>query len=647
MVKLSSVQGRFVLLFSAFFLLVTVSAGLTFWGLATQRQDALIVNLAGRQRMLVQQMTREALEIGMGEAELHVGSLGEASRVFDQTLMAMRNGGPAPYLPGQDVSLPPARSPALLDQLSQVSAAWQGFHASLQTILTEPPTSPAFQAALLEIETASLDLVQKSDAAVRLFESASTQKVTRLRRVQAAFLVCALFLLAAGAWFVRGQVLVPLRRLGQAAMRIGGGDLSTRVEVGGLDEIRSLEENFDLMRARLFASHEETQAWADQLEQRVARRTQELEALYTVSREISSRLGIEDVLRSVTQKTRELLDCDVVFLCTLEEGGGTMVLQATSGPEQAIERSTSPVYSGTVARVLEGDRALRCDDGACRGYCEIMASAYRASHLAAPLKIEKQIIGALCVGSAQPGRFSDESAAVLTKLANVAAVALQNARLYDQVERLAAAEERQRIAAEMHDGLAQTLSSAKMAVDQAALQVEAGRLAEAVDILERIHLSLDRAVADTRQAIASLQEQGPPNAPLQEQLAKLAEEFSARGIPVYCSSTLPAPVILPRQECEQVLRVAREALLNAENHSRANRIDLRLSQADAEYALAVEDDGQGFDPGAPPDGGGRQHFGLSIIRARAARIAGRVEVRTAPGAGTRLLLMWPAREAAP
>lgn len=646
MVKFSSVQGRFVLLFSAFFLLVTVSAGLTFWGLEAQRQDALIINLAGRQRMLVQQMTRETLQIGMGEVELHRESLEEASRVFDRTLVAMRNGGLAPYLPGQDVSLPPARTPALRDQLSEVSVAWQGFHASLQTILTEPSTSPAFQAALLEIEATAPDLVQKSDAVVRLFESASTQKVARLRRVQAAFLACALLLLAAGAWFVRGQVLLPLRRLGQAATRIGGGDLSTRVEAGGLDEIRALEENFDRMRARLLASHEEALAWADQLEQRVARRTQELEALYTVSREISSRLGIEDVLRSVTQKTRELLDCEVVFLCTLEEGGGTMALQATSGPEQAIERSTSPVYRSTVARVLEGDRALRCDDGTCRGYCEIMAPAYRASHLAAPLKIEQQIIGALCVGSAQPGRFTDESAAVLTKLANVAVVALQNARLYDQVERLAAAEERQRIAAEMHDGLAQTLSSAKLAVDQAALQVEAGQLAQAVDTLERIHHSLDRAVADTRQAIASLQEQGPPNAPLQEQLARLAEEFSARGTPVYWSSAVPSPVILPRQECEQVLRVAREALLNAENHSRANRIDLCLSQADAEYALTIEDDGQGFDPGAPPVGDGRQHFGLSIIRARAARIAGRVEVQTAPGAGTRLRLAWPAREAA-
>jgi two-component system nitrate/nitrite sensor histidine kinase NarX len=646
MVKLSSVQGRFVLLFSAFFLLVTVSAGLTFWSLETQRQDALIINLAGRQRMLVQQMTREALEIGMGETGLHGASLEEAGWVFDQTLMAMRNGGPAPYLPGQDAALPAARSPALLNQLSEVAAAWQGFHANLQTILTEPPTSSAFQAALLELESASPDLVQKSDAAVRLFESASTQKVARLRWVQAAFLAGALLLLAAGAWFVRGQVLLPLHRLGLAARRIGGGDLSTRVEAGGLDEIRALEENFDRMRARLLASHEEALAWADQLEQRVARRTRELEALYSVSREISSRLGIEDVLRSVTQKTRELLDCDVVFLCTLEEGGGTMVLQATSGPEQAIEKFTSPVYSSVVARVLEGDRALRCDDGACRGYCEIVASAYRASHLAAPLKIEKQIIGALCVGSAQPGRFSDESAAVLTKLANVAAVALQNARLYDQVERLAAAEERQRLAAEMHDGLAQTLSSAKLAVDQAALQVEAGQRFEAVDTLERIHLSLDRAVADTRRAIASLQEQGLPNAPLQEQLARLAKEISAHGIPVYWSSAVPSPVILPRQECEQVLRVAREALLNAQNHSRANQIDLRLSQADAEYVLAVEDDGQGFDPGAPPKDGDRHHFGLSIIQARAARIAGRVEIQTAPGAGTRLLLTWPAREEA-
>ncbi len=99
-----------------------------------------------------------------------------------------------------------------------------------------------------------------------------------------------------------------------------------------------------------------------------------------------------------------------------------------------------------------------------------MAAPYRTSHIAAPLKIEQQVIGALCVGSKSQNEFSEEATNALTKLANVAAVALQNARLYNQAERLATSEERQRIAAEMHDGLAQTLSYTKLIVNQTTMQ---------------------------------------------------------------------------------------------------------------------------------------------------------------------------------
>ena len=112
---------------------------------------------------------------------------------------------------------------------------------------------------------------------MRLYESISTQKVNRLRWVQAAFLAGAAVLLAAGAWMVRKDVIAPLNELGQTARRIGAGDLETPVTLAGADEIAVLEENFDQMRVQLLDSRVQAQAWTGQLEQRVAQRTQELE----------------------------------------------------------------------------------------------------------------------------------------------------------------------------------------------------------------------------------------------------------------------------------------------------------------------------------------------------------------------------------
>jgi len=561
--NLSSIQSRFTLLLIAFTLLVIVSAGATFWNLENQKRDASIINLAGRQSMLVQLMTREAVEMmEIEESNLHIQILQESIQTYEKTLEALKNGGPAPDQPGEYIVLPPTQDSRLIARLEEVETTWGDYKYNLQSILAQPPDSPAFQAALQQVESLSSDLVQKSDNVVRLYESISTQKVIRLRWIQAIFLVSAMLLLATGAWMMKSSVIGPLHNFGRIARRIGSGDLDSPVEVAGPEEIQLLEENFDQMRLQLLASQAQSKAWTAQLEQRVKQRTQELEALYTVSHEISSRLAIDDVLYSITQKTRELLNSDLAFLCLFNEPDQTMSLLSSSGPDEAIACRTSMVLSTTAGAVLAGDQALRCDQG-CRGYCEIMASPYRTSHIAAPLKIERQMIGALCVGSERPDQFGEDTLEALTKLANVAAVALQNARMYDQAERLAASEERQRIAAEMHDGLAQTLSSAKLAVCQSSLQIETGQVDAALQTLDRANSTLNQAIEDTRRAIASLQEQGPLAATLQEQLAGLVIEFSCESPAVEWSSRVNTPVILPRQDSLQVLRVAQEAFLNA------------------------------------------------------------------------------------
>ena len=640
--RFSSIQGRLILLLIAFCLLVIVSGGATFWSLEDQKRDASIINLAGRQRMLVQQMTREAVEMGMEGNYPPIQTLQEAIQTYETTLEALRYGGIVPYQPVGYVILPATQDQRLIGQLEQIKNTWQDYKVNLQNMITNPPNSPASQEALRGVENLSSELLQQSDNVVRAFESISTQKITRLRGIQAIFLGSAMILLVIGAWRVREDMILPLNRLGTIAKRIGTGDLETQVEVKGLDEIRLLEENLDQMRLQLRASQEKSRVWTDQLEQMVLQRTQELEALYTVSRDITSRLSIDDVLCSVTEKARELLNSDVAFLCLFNDSDQTMSLISSSGPEKAIARRAAMINSSTTRRVLAGERALRCDQG-CRGYCEIVASAFRASHIAAPLKIQQQIIGALCVGSQLPEQFGEDAIDILTKLASVAAIAIQNARLYDQAERLATSEERQRIAAEMHDGLAQTLSYALLMVNQSTLQLEYGQNDAAGMTIQKVGSALNQAIEDTRRAIASLQEQGPLTETLQEQLARLVMDFSCENPEVNWFNMVNDPVVVSRQESQHILRVVREALLNASRHSRANQIDLCLDQVEDEYRLTVADDGLGFDPDISSEDNGRQHFGLNIMRARAARIGGRLDICSAPNNGTKISLYFPTR----
>lgn len=667
--KLSTIQGRLGILFLAFFLLVAISVGATFWGIESQRQGARVINLAGRQRMLVQQMARLALEIEKEGRADHRQDLQTAATTFEQTLTALREGAAAPDSPGQIVPIPPTRDERLLAQFDQVDRMWAEFSQPLQVILLADPGEAQFHSAVSSLQQASADLVGQADAVVRSYEAAARQKMVRLHWVQVGFFAGALALLGMGAWWTRRSVIAPLRDLGIAARRIGEGDLHTPVQVKGSGEVEILANTFETARQQLLESRSELLALTDTLEARVTQRTHELEALYQVSRDISSRLDIQHVLGSVVERARLLLGAEVAYLCLLDEDGKALNLQAASGPPEAVMRSTTSPSALLVGQVLASECALPCGIDGCWGTCSMVIPTFQASHLAAPLRTADRLLGALCVGSSQQQAFSKEAEGLLTRLASSAAVALENARLYTQAERLATLEERQRLAAEMHDGLAQTLNYIRLMAELVRLQIEAGQLDRAQDNLGRIQAASNQSESEVRQSIASLQETFPPYYTLQEQLASLAASLAAQlssdeGT-ITWETTVNVPLVLSNNETEQVLRVAREALLNACQHARAEHITLRLEQLAGHLCLTVEDDGTGFDldrlsaanisanGGANHQGDGgddgrtdsrgdnRRHFGVKIMRARAARIGGELEISSVPGQGTRLTLTWP------
>jgi two-component system nitrate/nitrite sensor histidine kinase NarX len=632
---LSSVRDRLILLLLGFLLLVTGSVIATEVGLQTAAQDALVINLAGRQRMLLQAMTRHALEAEKHpEEQHHRDEVSEAAATFEATLTALTDGGPAPYTPARTVLLPPAQGPEVRARLEEVRRRWTRLRPEMETVLTASQDDPAFARAVTAMEQQSLPLVATMDEAVQAFEQVATDKVRRLRVMQALFLTGALILVLLGYGFTSRTIIRPLRRLQQVAHEIGGGELAKPVPGQGRGEVGQLAQSLETMRQQLYAARED-------LEAQVARRTRELEALYKVSREVSSRLDINHVLRSVTDKARELLGAEVAILCLLDEAGQSLDPQAVSGPSAALSGTRESAQHLPASQVLAGNRALPCGVDGCGGTCAILAAPFRVDHLAAPLRVGDRVIGALCVGSPQAGAFSAEEVGLLTRLANSAAVALENARLYEQAERVATLEERQRIAAEMHDGVAQTLSYLGLKTEQAAELVDAGSGEMAVEVLQRMRGAIDQASQDVRRSIVSLQEGPQPHRALQDSLAEVVNEFATDGGPrVDLVLSLEPPLVLASDDTDQVLRVVREALLNARRHAQAEHITVCLEKRGAEAIVTVEDNGRGFNPEAPSVDG-NSHFGLRIMRARAARIGGRVAIDSSPGHGTRVSLMWP------
>jgi nitrate/nitrite-specific signal transduction histidine kinase len=488
------------------------------------------------------------------------------------------------------------------------------------------------------IQNQSAVLLQQTDKVMGAYQSAATEKATRSRIIiQIGFVTSATLLLAFGGWAINRSVISPLKQLQRVTERIGENDFDTQAQIEGPREMRLLAQSFETMRNNLLASKTEMAELAESLERRVAQRTRELEALNEVSREIASHLDVQHVLDLVTEKTRSLLDGEVAALCLMDENDKWLNLQSVNGPKESIIGKRVEVAGSSTDAILHGTQAQLCNGKKCLSGCGILSDDYIASHIIAPLQVGDCVVGALCVGLPEQNRYSNESSSLLTKLASVAAIALDNARLYAQAERVATLEERRRVAAEMHDGLGQTLSYLGLTTEQAMEFLANGQSKIALERLQKMRNVIEKTTGEVRRAINNLMDEAPLAFDLSVRLHSAVDEFTANGLSVTWQAEADV-ADCPRQVAEQVVNVAREALNNVVRHAQAREVKVKMGKMDSQYFMAVEDDGQGFDSSqAEPQG----HFGLQIMQARATHIGGRVQIESTQGCGTRVTLVWP------
>ena len=292
-------------------------------------------------------------------------------------------------------------------------------------------------------------------------------------------------------------------------------------------------------------------------------------------------------------------------------------------------------------QVISSDTALCNQAGICTGDCGVVDPRFRRSQLAAPLKFDQRAIGALCVASRQENFFSTESAALLTRLANIASLALENATLYAQLERSTMLEERQRIAADMHDGLAQTVTFLAITIDQAEDQLISGETAQAEQSLAQVRRGLDQASVDLRRAIASLQDKYPTQFTLQEQLGSLIQEIDGSRQKVLWVNTTKAPLVLNVQDAEQVLRVVREALINAQKYSQATQTEVRLEKVNGSGVVRIHDNGIGFDSQTASLDDDRPRLRGQNYASPGSALKGHLQIDLQAGQGTQVILTWP------
>jgi two-component system nitrate/nitrite sensor histidine kinase NarX len=252
-------------------------------------------------------------------------------------------------------------------------------------------------------------------------------------------------------------------------------------------------------------------------------------------------------------------------------------------------------------------------------------------------------LGALCVVREQEAPFDPDEIRSLTLLANAAAIAITNARLTasarQEAGRAAASAEREQLAAELHDHLAQTLSFLNLKTDQLQGLFVTGARDEGIRELMHMKSAIETAYAQVRTALTGLRQPPPDAADLAEKLAAAVAEFRiASGVAAQFFVADPTALALQPTAQPQILHIVREALTNVRRHAQAQQVQVRVNRSKGTATFVVEDNGRGFDPQARM---GDHHMGLMIMRTRAERSGGQLLIDSAPGSGTKIVVHLP------
>ncbi|MEW5958721.1 MAG: GAF domain-containing protein, partial [Chloroflexota bacterium] len=528
------------------------------------------------------------------------------------------------------------------------------FFIGLFLLITTTIIITSIVGGALDRDTAGLDpgqgafeALEQAEVSLSIQQAANTGMV---RGMYAALFLSTLIFLLVGLWFTEQIVVAPVEALHQIANRMAAGDLDTPITLGGYGEFRILSHNFETMRLRLRQSREQLLRWADSLQTHVARRTQQLSALSQVVATASRSLDLDEVLRTALAQSLQVMDVEIGGLWLIDHASGDLRLAAAAGMSETMQAQVGTLklgegFTGGAARSGETTALADISQMPAGGVRGVAVREGVRSLAVVPIKIRERVLGVLDVMTCRLRPFTPDEVALLTSIGQQIGIAVESLWLMQetrrQAQQVATLQERERIGAELHDGLLQTLGYAYLTLDRLENQAATIGLTDMADQLAHLDGILERTSRDVRQYVADLRQAAPPPpAPLHSALHELVTEFARESDMQVTLETEGAPLVLDAGQSTQLVRIAREGLLNAARHGQAKQVLILCSNQGAHGKMWIQDDGLGFTPGRLP-ADGRHHFGLSIMRARAERLGGQLTVDSQPGQGSRLCVTWP------
>ena len=481
--------------------------------------------------------------------------------------------------------------------------------------------------------------VAEADRLVHVLEIGNASKTTRLRILQSVLIVMACLGTMAMIFLLYRWIIRPVQTLQGGIQRMAARDFSVRVPVNNTDELGVLAQGFNRMVDELQSLYEDLGEHVRQKTAELERQNRQLSALYGMTAFLNKPNDIEALCRGFLQRVMDEFHAAAGSIRVLDPSGERLHIVVSLGFSSALQESehcmrTDACFCGEATQrgtmIIRDFRKLpRPEEIGC------MRDGFQAVSVF-QIVTPEATLGTFSLHFRERTTMSPRELQLLEMLGQHLGAALDNQRLSIKARQLAVAEERNLVAQGLHDSLAQGLNFLNLQTQMLGSAVQQRRWDEVEEIVPLLKTGVSESYQDVRELLQNFRTRLG-----EESLRKAVDDTIGRfrrqtglNVELHLDDRDGAP-LHPDQQL-QVLFILQEALSNVRKHAYASKVTVRIDNH-RDFGMSIRDDGEGYDPQEVAERS-ETHVGLSIMRERAARLGGQLQMCSAPGQGTEVSL---------
>ncbi|MCK9514782.1 MAG: ATP-binding protein [Ottowia sp.] len=484
------------------------------------------------------------------------------------------------------------------------------------------------------------ELTQEVDAFARGAQETITMWAARVHLAHLLLLLLAVSAACVSVLLGHALVLRPIGRLRRVLRDVSEGQLQTRLPVETDDELGQLAAGFNRMASALQASRDDLEGKVRDKTASIKKRNEQLSALYAVSALAARATDLNELTQGFAERIRSVAGCDATAVWLSDEDNSRYTLFAMDGlPEMMVSHETELVAGACACCPVPGESQLRVtpvlpdDDGL--PYCH---EAGFTAVVSVPIEWQHRVLGqATLLYRRAEETPSEATQNLLQAMARHFASAMENLRVVALEREAAVTSERKLLARELHDSIAQSLAFLKIQVGLLRTAISREDVADRDRTLAELDTGVRECLADVRELLVHFRTR-TQDEDIGDALRSTVSKFKHQtGMAARLSFEGHGVPLAPDVQIH-LLHMVQEALSNVRKHAAATQVDLHV-QRHPFWRIKVHDTGVGFDPEQVATD--RLHVGLEIMRERAERIGARLQVTSAPGRGTQVVIELP------